>query len=227
MVVSDLNIQSAQETQDIINKEGGDCITVQADVSSSQDCLNLVSKTIKHYGRIDILHNNVGIEIPGGIQEISEDDWDKTMAVNLKSVFLMCKYALPSMQEQGSGSIVNISSINGIRTLPALSGPYGASKAGMIALTREIAIEYAGNGIRANCILPGMMNTPFVKAALTEAWGGDIQEMINLRDAMCPTGKQGESWDVAYAALYLASDEARYVTGSSLVVDGGITLGIG
>ena len=213
VVLSDLNIQSAQETQDIINKEGGDCITVQADVSSSQDCLNLVSKTIKHYGRIDILHNNVGIEIPGGIQEISEDDWDKTMAVNLKSVFLMCKYALPSMQEQGSGSIVNISSINGIRTLPALSGPYGASKAGMIALTREIAIEYAGNGIRANCILPGMMNTPFVKAALTEAWGGDIQEMINLRDAMCPTGKQGESWDVAYAALFLASDESKYVTG--------------
>lgn len=223
VVLSDLNIQSAQETQDIINKEGGDCITVQADVSSSQDCLNLVSKTIKHYGRIDILHNNVGIEIPGGIQEISEDDWDKTMAVNLKSVFLMCKYALPSMQEQGSGSIVNISSINGIRTLPALSGPYGASKAGMIALTREIAIEYAGNGIRANCILPGMMNTPFVKAALTEAWGGDIQEMINLRDAMCPTGKQGESWDVAYAALFLASDESKYVTGTTLVVDGALT----
>jgi NAD(P)-dependent dehydrogenase (short-subunit alcohol dehydrogenase family) len=223
VVLSDLNLRSAQETQDIINNEGGDCITIQADVSNSQDCLNLVSKTIEHYGRIDILHNNVGIEIPGGIQEISENDWDKTMAVNLKSVFLMCKYALPHMKQQGYGSIVNISSINGIRTLPALSGPYGASKAGMIALTREIAVEYAGNGIRANCILPGMMNTPFVKAALTEAWGGDIQEMINVRDAMCPTGKQGESWDVAYAALFLASDESKYVTGTTLVVDGALT----
>jgi len=223
VVLSDLNLNSAQETQHMIEKEGGDCISIQADVSDSKDCANLVSKTIEHYGRIDILHNNVGIEIPGGILEISEDDWDKTLAVNLKSVFLMCKYTLPHMQIQSSGSIVNISSINGIRTLPALSGPYGASKAGMIALTREIAVEYAGDGIRANCVLPGMMNTPFVKAALTEAWGGDIQEMINLRDAMCPTGKQGESWDVAYASLFLASEEAKYITGTTLVVDGALT----
>ena len=223
VVLSDLNLNSAQETQHMIEKEGGDCISIQADVSDSNDCANLVSKTIEHYGRIDILHNNVGIEIPGGILEISEDDWDKTLAVNLKSVFLMCKYTLPHMQIQSSGSIVNISSINGIRTLPALSGPYGASKAGMIALTREIAVEYAGDGIRANCVLPGMMNTPFVKAALTEAWGGDIQEMINLRDAMCPTGKQGESWDVAYASLFLASEEAKYITGTTLVVDGALT----
>ena len=223
VVLSDLNLNSAQETQHMIEKEGGDCISIQADVSDSKDCANLVSKTIEHYGRIDILHNNVGIEIPGGILEISEDDWDKTLAVNLKSVFLMCKYTLPHMQVQNSGSIVNISSINGIRTLPALSGPYGASKAGMIALTREIAVEYAGDGIRANCVLPGMMNTPFVKAALTEAWGGDIQEMINLRDAMCPTGKQGESWDVAYASLFLASEEAKYITGTTLVVDGALT----
>jgi NAD(P)-dependent dehydrogenase (short-subunit alcohol dehydrogenase family) len=209
VVVSDLNLGAAEETQSIIEKEGGDCIVIQADVSNSADCANLVSKTIQHYGRIDILHNNVGIEIPGGIQEISEDDWDKTLSVN--------------MQKQRSGVIVNISSINGIRTLPALSGPYGASKAGMIALTREIAVEYASDGIRANCVLPGMMNTPFVKAALTEAWGGDIQEMINLRDAMCPTGKQGESWDVANAALFLASDESKYVTGTTLVVDGALT----
>ena len=165
VVVSDLNLGAAEETQSIIEKEGGDCIVIKADVSNSTDCANLVSKTIQHYGRIDILHNNVGIEIPGGIQEISEDDWDKTLSVNLKSVFLMCKYSLPHMQEQRSGVIVNISSINGIRTLPALSGPYGASKAGMIALTREIAVEYASDGIRANCVLPGMMNTPFVKAA--------------------------------------------------------------
>ena len=223
VVVSDLNLGAAEETQSIIEKEGGDCIVIQADVSNATDCANLVSKTIQHYGRIDILHNKVGIEIPGGIQEISADDWDKTLSVNLKSVFLMCKYSLPHMQEQRSGVIVNISSINGIRTLPALSGPYGASKAGMIALTREIAVEYSSDGIRANCVLPGMMNTPFVKAALTEAWGGDIQEMINLRDAMCPTGKQGESWDVANAALFHASDESKYVTGTTLVVDGALT----
>ena len=145
------------------------------------------------------------------------------MAVNLKSVFLMCKSALPHMEKQGVGSIVNISSINAITSLPALAGPYGASKAGMIALTREIAVEYAPKGIRANAVLPGMMNTPFIVAALTEAWGGDVGDMIRRRDALCHTGKQGESWDVAQAALFLASDEAKYVTGTTLVVDGALT----
>ena len=223
VLLVDMDLERAQQTQAVIENEGGVAYAIAADVTRAEDCERMAATAISQFGAIDILHNNVGIEIPGGIQEISEDDWDKTLSVNLKSVFLMCKYSLPHMQKQRSGVIVNISSINGIRTLPALSGPYGASKAGMIALTREIAVEYASDGIRANCVLPGMMNTPFVKAALTEAWGGDIQEMINLRDAMCPTGKQGESWDVANAALFLASDESKYVTGTTLVVDGALT----
>ena len=118
---------------------------------------------------------------------------------------------------------MNISSINAIRTLPALSLSYGVSKAGVIALTREIAIQYASQHIRANAILPGMMNTPFVVAALTEAYGSDITKMTEKRDALCPTGKQGESWDIAYLALFLASDEAKYVTGTSVIVDGAQT----
>ena len=138
----------------------------------------------------------------------------------------MCRAAVPQMIDQGGGSIVNISSINGIRTLPALSGAYGASKLGMVALTREIAIEFASQGIRCNAILPGMMRTPFVEASLTQAWGGDVEEMMKSRDAMIPIGKQGESWDVAHAALFLASDDAKYVTGASLVVDGGLTGGV-
>jgi len=223
IMLVDHNLDAAEETRKLIDDEGGDCVTFQADVSKSDDCKSLVEACVERFGRVDILHNNVGIEIPGGIQEISEEDWDRTMAVNLKSVFLTCKYALPHMERQGSGSIVNISSINAITTLPALSGPYGASKAGMIALTREIAVEYAPKGVRANAILPGMMNTPFVVAALTESWGGDVGDMMKLRDAMCPTGKQGESWDVANAALFLASDEAKYVTGATLVVDGALT----
>ena len=223
VVLADYNPRAAEETKSLIDEEGGECTTFQADVSKSDDCKGLVEHCIQTYGRADILHNNVGIEIPGGIQEISEQDWDRVMSVNLKSVFLTCKHVLPYMEKQGSGSIVNISSINATRTLPALSGPYGASKAGIIALTREIAVEYASKGIRANAILPGMMNTPFVVAALTDAWGGDIGEMMKLRDAMCPTGKQGESWDVAYSALFLASDEAKYVTGTTLVVDGALT----
>jgi NAD(P)-dependent dehydrogenase (short-subunit alcohol dehydrogenase family) len=223
VMLVDHNLEAALETKALIDGEGGDCFTFQADVSRSDDCARMVAECLRAYGSVDILHNNVGIEIPGGIEEISEDDWDRTLAVNLKSVFLTCRFALPHMAAQGRGAIVNISSINGIRTLPALSGAYGASKAGMIALTREIAVEYAPKGVRANAILPGMMRTPFVEVSLTKAWGGDVEEMMSLRDAMIPIGKQGEPWDVARAALFLASDDTRYVTGTTLVVDGGLT----
>ena len=223
VMLVDRNLEAANETKRLIDKDGGVCMTSQADVSKAADCARIVEECVEAYGSVDILHNNVGIEIPGGIVEISEEDWDRVMTVNLKSVFLTCKAALPQMERQGSGAIVNISSINAIRTLPALSAPYGASKAGMIALTREIAVEYASKGIRANAVLPGMMNTPFVVNALTDAWGGDVSEMMKLRDAMSLTGKQGEPWDVANAALFLASDDAKYVTGTTLVVDGAMT----
>ena len=226
VVVVDSNLEAAEETRRLIDEEGGECFTCRADVTVASDCGRIARECIEAYGRIDILHNNVGIEIPGGILEITEDDWDRTLDVNLKSVFLMSRAVLPHMVEQGGGAIVNISSINGIRTLPALSGPYGASKLGMVALTREIAIEFASKGVRCNAVLPGMMRTPFVEASLTQAWGGDVEEMMQLRDAMIPIGKQGESWDVAHAALFLASDDAKYVTGASLVVDGGLTGGV-
>jgi len=219
----DLKLSAAEETRAIIEREGGESFAFSADVSRSDDCRKIVEACIAHYGKIDILHNNVGIELAGGLEETTEEAWDRTIAVNLKSMFLMCKFVIPHMEKQGGGAIVNISSINAVRTLPALSLAYAASKAGAIALTREIAVEYAAKGIRVNAILPGMMKTPFVIAALTEAWGGDIDEMMRKRDAMCPTGKQGESWDVASLALFLASDEARYITGAAVIVDGAQT----
>ena len=224
VMVVDSNLQAAEETKNIIIEDNRICTTFRADVSQSIDCKNMIEKCIKYFGRIDILHNNVGIEIPGGIDQASEHDWNKTIDVNLKSMFLTCKYTLPYMEKQASGSIVNISSINAIRTLPALSVAYSSSKAGIIALTREIALQYAGKGIRANAILPGLINTPFVIASLTDAYGGKVHKMIRKRDAMCPMGKQGEPWDIAYASLFLASDEAKYITGITLVVDGGLTL---
>lgn len=223
VMVVDYNLDAAEETKALIDREGGDSITFKADVSKSNDCKRIVEQCIQIYGRVDILHNNVGIEVPGGIDEISEEDWDKMMNVNLKSMFLMCKYAIEYMEQQGSGSIINISSINAIRTLPALSIAYSVSKAGVIALTREIAVQYASKGIRANAILPGMMNTPMVAASLTDSYGGDVEEMTKMRDAMCPMGKQGEPWDTAYLALFLASNEAKYITGTTVVVDGGLT----
>lgn len=191
VLLADYRMEAAEETKAIIEKEGGDCFALQADVSKTEDCRRIIEKCIEWRGKVDILHNNVGIELPGGLDETSEEAWDKTLNVNLKSMFLLCKYAVPYMLRQGGGAIVNISSINAIRTLPALSLSYGVSKAGVIALTREIAVEYASKRIRANAILPGMMNTPFVIAALTEAYGSDVTKMTKRRDDLCPTGNRG------------------------------------
>jgi NAD(P)-dependent dehydrogenase (short-subunit alcohol dehydrogenase family) len=170
----DLDLDSALATETMIREEGGMASAFQADVSDAGDCRRVVEACLARYGRVDILHNNVGIEIPGGLADTSEESWDRTMAVNLKSMFLLCKEVVPHMEVQGGGAIVNISSINAIRTLPALSLPYAVSKAGIIAFTRDVAVEYAAKGIRANAVLPGMMATPFVVGALTEAYGGDM-----------------------------------------------------
>jgi len=218
----DLNLEAVEETKHLIDEEGGDCVVFKADVSKSSDCKGMVEKCIQTFSRVDILHNNVGIGGYGGPVETSEEDWDRMMNVNLKSMFLTCKYVLPYMEKQGSGSVINISSINAISiTVPAVA--YSASKAGVIALTREVAFQYATKGIRVNAILPGLIKTPMVAAYGKDAYGGDIDEMWRRRDAMSPTGKQGEPWDIAHAALFLASDEAKYITGTTLVVDGCIT----
>ena len=224
VMLVDLDMESARSTEAMIREEeGGDGFAFEADVSDAGDCRRVVEACLAHHDRVDILHNNVGIEIPGGLADTTEAAWDRTMAVNLKSMFLLCKEVVPHMEKQGGGAIVNISSINAIRTLPALSLPYAVSKAGIIAFTRDVAVEYAAKGIRANAILPGMMATPFVVGALTEAYGGDIGAMMDRRDGLCPTGKQGEGWDVAYLSLFLASDEAKYITGAAVVVDGAQT----
>lgn len=224
VLLVDYNLEAAEETKRIIDEEGGDCITFRADVSKSSDCKSMVEKCIQTFGRIDILHNNVGIMMLGGPVELTEEDWDRMMNVNLKSIFLTCKYALPYMEAQGSGSIINLSSMASIRSMRGTSVAYAASKAGIIAFTREVAIQYASKGIRVNAILPGLMNTPMVVALRAgNASERDIEEMMKRRDAACPTGKQGDAWDVAYAALFLVSDEAKYITGTTLFVDGGIT----
>lgn len=223
VLLVDLNEDAAEATRASIEEEGGDATVVQANVSLAADCRRIVEECVRLYGTIDVLHNNVGIELPGGLADTTEQDWDRTLAVNLKSMFLLAKEVVPHMERQGGGSIINISSINAIRTLPALSLAYAVSKAGALALTRELAVEYAAKGIRVNALLPGMMATPFVVSALTDAYGGDIAAMMAKRDGFCPTGKQGDGWDVAYAALFLASDESRYVTGAELLVDGAQT----
>ncbi len=223
VLLVDRDIAAAQETARTIQAEGGKAVPFACDVTSAAESRKMVETCLEVFGAVDVLHNNVGITIPGGAVELSEEEWDRIMRVNVKSMFLTCKYCLPQMERQGRGAIVNIASLNAIRTLPAIAIAYAASKAAVIALTREIAIQYAAKGIRANAILPGLMDTPMVKAQLTDAYGGDVEAMLKRRAALCPTGNQGDAWDTAQAALFLASDEAKYITGTTLVVDGGLS----
>ena len=221
----DINLAAALETKRIIEAEGGICEAVAGDVSRTDDVAAVVDACILAFGRIDVLHNNVGIVEVGGPVETSEESWDRVNDVNMKSMFLTCKQVLPHMIRQGKGAIVNIASVSGIRWLGVPYISYAATKAAIIQFTRVIALQYARSGIRANSILPGMMNTPMVHAAeVIAAYGGSAEEMVRRRDEQCPMGRMGDAWDVAYAALFLASDEAKYITGTELVVDGGLTV---
>ncbi len=221
----DINVEAAEETRQIIEREGHPVRVQAADVTEAADVAASVEACIEAFGRIDILVNNVGIAVVGGPTECSEETWDRLMAVNLKSVYLTSRHVLPHMVRQKSGAIVNNASIAALGWAGVNYGLYGASKGAMVSLTRSIAIQYAKRGIRANCVLPGLMNTPLVHAALTRVYGaeGDIDNLIRVRDAQCPMGHMGDAWDTAYAALYLASDEAKYVTAAEIVVDGGLS----
>jgi len=220
----DINLSAAEETKGIIEKEGGSCTAVKVDVSKSDEVNTLIERCIKTYGRIDILHNNVGVVVPGGPVDTTEETWDRVMSINLKSMFLTCKYAIPYMEKQGGGVIINISSIAGIRYTGVPYITYYTTKAGILGFTQAVALQYAEKNIRANAILPGLMDTPFYKEPLKQVYAeGDIPKMVEIRNQQCPMKKMGDAWDVTYAALYLASDEAKYVTGTQFIVDGGIT----
>ncbi|MBI3504704.1 MAG: SDR family oxidoreductase [Proteobacteria bacterium] len=228
----DMRREAAEETAAIIASEGGTAIARAADVSVTADVAATVDACVAAWGRLDVLHNNVGIVALGGPEELAEADWDRVVRVNLKSMFLTCKYALPVFvgqhaREGRGGTIVNIASIAGIRYLGVPYIAYSTTKGAVVPFTQSVALQYASKGIRANCILPGLMNTPMIVEPLKGAYGGgDVDKMIAVRDALCPTGKMGDAWDVAHASLFLASDDARYITGVALPVDGGVTLKI-
>ena len=221
----DIRLEAAQDTKSIIDREGGICEVDQADVTKSDQVKSVTEACVAAFGRIDILHNNAGGSAPGGPVEMSEEVWDANMDLNLKSAFLTCKHVLPIMEGQGSGAIVNISSVAGLRCGPGRHMvSYHSSKAGLIQFTCSVAIQYAKKGIRANCVVPGLMETPLVATRVAHQFGGgDVKGTIDRRHASCPTGKMGDAWDVAYASLFLASDEAKYVTATHIIVDGGIS----
>ncbi|EXJ68400.1 uncharacterized protein A1O5_08192 [Cladophialophora psammophila CBS 110553] len=227
----DLNLSAAEDTRSYILSESpqlADHITVsQCDVTSAADVDREVEKCVEKYGRIDVLVNNVGLSAPGTAENMPEDVWDRQMAVNVKSVFLCCKAVIRTMLEQDfpGGAIVNLSSIAGTRHLGTDHIAYASSKAAIIQFSKSTAIAYASKNIRVNTVVPGLMNTPLVQSRLLKHLpeGVTAEELARRRDSQVPVGRMGDAWDVAYAVIYLASSEAKYVTGSEVVVDGGIS----
>jgi NAD(P)-dependent dehydrogenase (short-subunit alcohol dehydrogenase family) len=204
-----------KETQALITRAGGDSFCCAGSVTDSADCHRFVEEAVAHYGRLDVLVNNVGVGIGGGrVEQLDEAVWDQVLDVNLKSAVMMTKYALPHLLAHGRGAIVNIASVAGLR---AHGGgvAYGASKAGMVQMTRELAVMYGREGVRANVVAPGHIFTPMVAAHLDGAARA-------VRRKVAPLGVEGDAWDVATACLFLASDEARFITGVCLPVDGGV-----
>ena len=207
---------AAHATVQMIADEEGQAFAIEADVTRDQDCRRVVAETIECYGGVDILHNNVGMTGAGNVVDTDEELWDRVMRVNVKSMMLMAKHAIPVMAARGGGAIVNISSVSAIR--PRGLTPYSTSKGAVNALTMAMAIDHAAQGIRVNCIMPGPVYTPMV------AMGGMTEAQRQVRAKAAPLGTEGTAWDIGYAAVYLASPEARWVTGQLLCVDGGMTL---
>lgn len=220
----DIDLDAMAETQKMISEFGGEFTPHVADVTQAESVQSMVQACLDRYGKIDILVNNVGGPAPGGPVSMSEASFDAQIDLNLKSVFLTCKYVIPVMEQKGTGSIVNIASISGIRFSGAAQVGYAVSKAGVIQFGRVVAIEYAQKGIRINSILPGQLHTPLVDAVLAKTQsGGDIEALLKRRQARIPMPFVGDGRDTANAALFLASDEARFITGTELIVDGGMT----
>ena len=223
-MAADIDGAAAEVTRGLIVDEGGACRTIVCDVTKSDSVAAMVGAALESFGRLDVLHNNVGGSAPGDPVSMAEEVWDTQIDMNLKSVFLTCKHTLPVMLDQGNGAIVNVSSLAGVRYFGRDNIAYSAAKAGLHKFTEQIAVKYAPYNIRANTVITGLMHTPLVEARLAGQYAdGDLETLLAERNAMIPMGHMGDAWDVAHAALFLASDEARYVTGAQILVDGGIT----
>jgi NAD(P)-dependent dehydrogenase (short-subunit alcohol dehydrogenase family) len=206
-------------------KKSSDIRSHVCDVTDGKAVKEMVEACVAHFGRLDILVNNVGGSAAGGPVEMSEEVWDAQVDYNLKSVFLGCKHALPVMERLGTGAIVNIASSSGLRWTGSAQVAYAATKAGVIQLSRVVAVQYAAKGIRVNTIVPGQLHTPMVETRLAkQRAGGDVEKLLKERLSRIPLGFAGDGRDTANACLFLASDEARFITGTEIVVDGGMTI---
>jgi NAD(P)-dependent dehydrogenase (short-subunit alcohol dehydrogenase family) len=218
----DLHLEAAQVTQKIIEDEGGEAFVMQVDVTHSDAVKQMVQSCIERFGRIDILVNNVGRSEPGGPVEMSEQTWNDQLDVNVTSAFLTCKHVLPFMQAQGNGSVISISSVAGYRYIGKPQVGYAAAKAALMQFTKTTAVIYAPSGVRLNCVAPGLMFTPLVERLANKYAKGDYEGFVAHRHQQVPMGEMGNAWDVANTVVFLASDESRYITAQTIVVDGGI-----
>lgn len=219
----DLDADAALRTGRLLREEGHAIHTRQADVCNAAQVQALVQDCLATFGRLDILVNNVGRSEPGDPVSMTEEVWQEQLQVNLTSAFLCCKHVIPVMKAAGGGSIINISSIAGLRYAGKPQVGYAAAKAALMQMTATTAVIYAAHGVRLNSVVPGLMFTPLVQRLAQKYAGGDYEGFVAHRHRQVPAGRMGDAWDVAQAVVFLASDESRYITGQQLVVDGGIT----
>lgn len=223
LLLVDISREWAEDTLAAVQPHGHPASVMRADITQEADCAAIVAACVERYGRIDILHNNVGrSKGDKKTAEMDADVWDTLMAMNLKGMFMTCKHALPHMAAQKAGSIINISSTSSLAGRPTVT--YKTSKGAVNTLTQHIAFENAAHGVRANVILPGLIDTPMAIERRAQERGVSRDVVRAERDALVPMGRMGSAWDVADAAVFLASDESRYITGVILPVDGGLLL---
>lgn len=220
----DLRAEAMEETVAVTREAGAEIVTHTCDVTDAAQVEAMVGACVAAFGRVDVLVNNVGGSAAGGAVALAEEAWDRQIDFNLKSVFLTCKYVIPEMEKVGGGAIVNTASTSGIRFTGSPQVAYASAKAAIIQFSRVTAVEYAKKNIRVNTVVPGQMHTPMVETRLAgQRAGGDVEALLKTRLARIPIGFMGDGRDTAHAALFLASDEARFVTGTEIVVDGGMT----
>jgi NAD(P)-dependent dehydrogenase (short-subunit alcohol dehydrogenase family) len=218
----DRSLEAAAETAAIVEEEGGSCHVERCDVTDASAVAGYVAGVVERHGRIDVLVNNVGRSAPGGPVELDPGAWEDQMAVNLRSTYLLCHEVLPVMERGRGGAVVSISSAAGLRYIGKPQVAYAAAKAALLQFTRTTGVIYASRGVRLNCVVPGLIHTPLVDRLADLYAGGDREGFAATRHAQVPMGRMGDAWDVAHAALFLASDEARYITATEIVVDGGL-----
>lgn len=223
VVVVDRDPKAATETARLIGEEKGEALVLEADVTELASVTAMAEAALARFGRLDVLLNNVGGSITGGPVEMSVEDFRGQLDLNLTSVFIVCKVLLPVLVKQGSGAIVNVGSIGGLRHLGHDHVGYSAGKSALVQFTRQVAVRYARDGIRCNTVIPGMIDTPLLEHRVSRQKGrADLATLRREAETRVPLGRRGDAWDVAHAALFLASDEAKYITGTEILVDGGL-----